>query len=116
MIRPRVVGLAILVVDGAVREDEGDPVLATVVDESFEIIRKMATAPGPLFMHPIMAQGLLGIALVLGLDLFNRLTGYWDAGRARFPAAFQGAYAMLLLFSVVLLGIEKGAQFIYFQF
>ena len=54
-------------------------------------------------------------ALLLVLDLFNRRTDYWTKPDC-FHVGFRTAYAVGLLFAVVLFGIDRGAQFIYFQF
>jgi len=80
-----------------------------------DIVQRMVLTRGPLFWDPILAQGLLGIVAVLGLDLFNRRADYWNKLRL-YPLGFRLGYSLSLLFAVVLLGIEHGAQFIYFQF
>jgi alginate O-acetyltransferase complex protein AlgI len=82
---------------------------------AIDIITRIFTAPGPVFSDPILAQGMFGIAVVIALDAFHRLTEFWDR-RTTYSLAFRFAYALTLLFGIVLLGIEKGTQFIYFQF
>jgi hypothetical protein len=82
---------------------------------AFSILHRIAVSRGPVFWDPIMAPGLLGISLVVGLDLFNRRFDYWK-DPLRFPAAFRFGYSLFLLFGVILLGVEQGSQFIYFQF
>jgi alginate O-acetyltransferase complex protein AlgI len=79
------------------------------------VLRKMALDHGPVFWDPIILQALLATALLLVLDLFNRKTDYW-ARQDCFHVGFRTAYAVGLLFSVVLFGIDRGTQFIYFQF
>jgi alginate O-acetyltransferase complex protein AlgI len=85
------------------------------VGTAFRVLRRIATVRGPLFFDPVIVQGLLGIALVVGLDLFHRRVEFWENLR-RYPLAFRWGYALALIFAVVLLGIDGGAQFIYFQF
>ena len=82
---------------------------------AFDIIARIFTRPGPLFSDPMLAQGLFGIAVVLALDVFHRTTTFWDRP-ATYSLAFRFAYALTLLFGIVLLGVEHGTQFIYFQF
>jgi alginate O-acetyltransferase complex protein AlgI len=88
---------------------------AADVTTAFDIIARIFTRPGPLFSDPILAQGLFGIAAVLTLDAFHRTTTFWDRP-ATYSLAFRFAYALTLLFGIVLLGVEHGTQFIYFQF
>jgi D-alanyl-lipoteichoic acid acyltransferase DltB (MBOAT superfamily) len=85
------------------------------VSSAFDILTRIATLPGPVFSDPILAQGAFGIVAVLGLDLFHRYADFWN-DRGSYSVPFRFAYALSLLFGVVLLGIEKGTQFIYFQF
>jgi alginate O-acetyltransferase complex protein AlgI len=85
------------------------------VTTAVDIVRRMVTMPGPVFSDPILAQGLFGIAVVVALDAFHVFTDFWNRNRT-YPISFRFAYALSLLFGVVLLGIEKGTQFIYFQF
>jgi hypothetical protein len=60
-------------------------------------------------------QGLLAIVLLGALDLFHRRTGFWDS-LDKFPRLPRLAYAVVLLFGIVLFGVDSGTQFIYFQF
>jgi len=88
---------------------------AADVSSAFDVLWRIATVPGPLFSDPMLAQGVFGIAAVLGLDLFHRFADFWTR-RDSYSLAFRFAYALTLLFGVVLLGVEHGTQFIYFQF
>jgi hypothetical protein len=88
---------------------------AADVSSAFTVLSRIATVPGPLFSDPILAQGVFGIAAVLGLDMFHRFADFWNR-REHYSLAFRFAYALTLLFGVVLLGVEHGTQFIYFQF
>ena len=81
-----------------------------------QILLKIAFDHGPFFWDStIVPQALFATAMLLALDLFNRKTDYW-AKQGSFHIGFRTAYAVALLFGVVLFGIESGSQFIYFQF
>lgn len=88
---------------------------AADVTTAFNIIARIFTQPGPLFTDPILAQGMFGIVAVLTLDAFHRLASFWDRPET-YSLGFRFAYALTLLFGIVLLGVEHGTQFIYFQF
>jgi alginate O-acetyltransferase complex protein AlgI len=88
---------------------------AADVSSALSILGRIATVPGPVFSDPILAQGLFGIAVVLVLDVFHRFADFWNR-RESYSLAFRFGYALTLLFGVVLLGVEHGTQFIYFQF
>jgi alginate O-acetyltransferase complex protein AlgI len=85
------------------------------VHSAIAIIRKILAPRGPLLADAIIVQGLLGISVVVLVDVLGTRRGYWD-NLARSPTTFRVASALALLFGVTLFGIEKGAQFIYFQF
>jgi D-alanyl-lipoteichoic acid acyltransferase DltB (MBOAT superfamily) len=85
------------------------------LETALHITRAMVVPTGKPFSDPILAQCLLGIVMVIGVELFHRRTDYLNKAE-RFPVAFRFAYSLSLLFGIILLGIEKGAQFIYFQF
>jgi alginate O-acetyltransferase complex protein AlgI len=85
------------------------------VSTAFAIVRHMVVPTGRVLSDPILAQGFLGIALMVGLELYTRRQQYYE-NLARFPLSLRFTHALALLFFVVLFGIEKGAQFIYFQF
>lgn len=81
-----------------------------------QILRKIAMDHGALFFDPnTIPQALCATAVLLVLDLFNRMTDYW-AKQESFHIGFKMAYAVALLFGVVLFGMDSGTQFIYFQF
>lgn len=81
-----------------------------------QILLKIVFDHGPLFWDStIVPQALFATAVLLSLDLFNWKTDYW-ARQGSFHISLRTAYAVALLFGVVLFGMESGAQFIYFQF
>ena len=82
---------------------------------AFDIARRMLVPTGRVFFDPMLVQGLFGIAMMLAADVFHRRTDYWQ-NLARYPVAFRFSYSLGLLFAIVLFGIERGSQFIYFQF
>jgi D-alanyl-lipoteichoic acid acyltransferase DltB (MBOAT superfamily) len=82
---------------------------------AFDIVRRMLVPTGTLFIDPVLAQCVFGVLVVFGADLFLRRSDYWNK-LDRYPVAFRFGVALSMLFCVILFGIEKGAQFIYFQF
>lgn len=85
------------------------------VGTALAIIRRAAVPRGPLFWDPILVQASSSLVLLLGLDLFNRRRNYWES-LDRVHPVFHYSYALGLVFAIVLFGIDRGAQFIYFQF
>jgi len=83
--------------------------------DAFGIVRRIAVPTGRVFSDPVLAQGMLGIAIVVGLDLIYRRTGFWDRLKS-FPLGLCYANALALFFGILLFGVENGSQFIYFQF
>jgi len=79
------------------------------------IVRRMLVPTGQVFWDPILIQCGFGLVVVLACDALTRRLSYFDK-LDEFPIAVRWAYALSLLGSIVLLGIEKGSQFIYFQF
>jgi alginate O-acetyltransferase complex protein AlgI len=88
---------------------------AANVSTALDTLRRIAVDHGPLFWDPIIVQGVLAILLLGALDLFHRRTGFWDS-LDKFPKWPRLAYAVALLFGIVLFGVDSGTQFIYFQF
>ena len=82
---------------------------------AFDILKRMAVPAGAVFSDPILAQGVLGIAVVIGLDVVYRNLRFWDRYSA-LPMPTRFANAIALFFGIVLFGVENGSQFIYFQF
>jgi alginate O-acetyltransferase complex protein AlgI len=82
---------------------------------AFDIVRRMAIPTGRVFSDPILAQGALGIAVVVGLDFIYRRSGFWDNLKS-FSVGLRYANVLGLFFGIVLFGVQNGSQFIYFQF
>jgi hypothetical protein len=82
---------------------------------ALDTLHRIAVDHGPLFWDPIIVQGVLAILLLGALDFFHRRTGFWDS-LDKFPKRLRLAYAVALLFGIVLFGVDSGTQFIYFQF
>ncbi|MFO0777698.1 MAG: MBOAT family O-acyltransferase [Nitrospira sp.] len=81
-----------------------------------QIFRKIAFDHGSLFWDAsVIPQALFAIAVLLSLDVFNRMTDYWE-NQDSFHVGFRMAYVVVLFFVVVLFGVDSGTQFIYFQF
>lgn len=79
------------------------------------ILKKIVTDRGALFVDPILAQCGLAIAALFVLDLFNRKTRLLDHLEGA-SVRVRLALATILVFAIVLFGVDRGAQFIYFQF
>ena len=80
-------------------------------------LREMLAFQGPFEANPMiyfnMGIGLLALILIeVGFELGLPL-GEWFR---KSPLAAKFAYAYVWIFTVILFGVEKGAQFIYFQF
>jgi alginate O-acetyltransferase complex protein AlgI len=84
------------------------------VATAFDIVRRMLVPTGPLFFDAVLVQCALGVLIVIVGDWLIRRTDYWD-NLDRYPAT-RFATSMAMLFGISLLGVESGAQFIYFQF
>jgi hypothetical protein len=84
------------------------------VATAFDIVRRMLVPSGPIFFDPILVQCALGVLIVIGGDWLIRRTDYWN-NLDRYPIT-RFATCLAMLFGISLLGIENGAQFIYFQF
>jgi D-alanyl-lipoteichoic acid acyltransferase DltB (MBOAT superfamily) len=84
------------------------------VATAFDIVRRMLVPTGPVFFDPILVQCALGVLIVIGGDWLIRRTDYWN-NLDRYPIT-RFATCLAMLFGISLLGIENGAQFIYFQF
>jgi D-alanyl-lipoteichoic acid acyltransferase DltB (MBOAT superfamily) len=88
---------------------------ATDVHQALAIARGIMMPSGPIFWDPILVQCGLGVAMVLICEYWTRRIGYYE-NPGQFPIAARWGYAFLLLGGIVLLGVESGSQFIYFQF
>jgi D-alanyl-lipoteichoic acid acyltransferase DltB (MBOAT superfamily) len=88
---------------------------ASDVQTGLSIARRILMPSGHVFWDPILAQGVLGVAAVIGGDYLIRRTDYFD-NLERYPLGVRWAFALTTLSGIALLGVEQGAQFIYFQF
>ncbi|MGH0037952.1 MAG: MBOAT family O-acyltransferase [Myxococcota bacterium] len=69
------------------------------------------------FIHPLaLVSGGLGIALLLLVQVWQERVGSVRASLARGPLVLQWGALYALMFWILLLGVEGGDQFIYFQF
>ncbi len=85
------------------------------VSTALSIIRRATLTRGALFWDPMLVQAAGAAALLLVLDLFNRRNNYLER-LDLFHPVFRHAYAFALVFCIILFGIDRGSQFIYFQF
>jgi D-alanyl-lipoteichoic acid acyltransferase DltB (MBOAT superfamily) len=88
---------------------------ASDVETGMSIARRILMPRGGLFWDPVLVQGALGVLAVLIGDYFIRRTDYFD-NLDRYPLGVRWAFALTTLSGIALLGVEQGAQFIYFQF
>jgi D-alanyl-lipoteichoic acid acyltransferase DltB (MBOAT superfamily) len=70
----------------------------------------------PLVDPSTLAHGLLGLAVLLAVDLHRFLGGDARARLEAAPPPLRWAAWYGIAFAIVLLGVESGSQFIYFQF
>ncbi len=85
------------------------------IGTALSIVRKMVTAQGDLYFDPIIIQGLIGIGLLLSLEILSLQWNGWQSLQ-RLSFKWQAAAAIGLVFTVILFGIDRGTQFIYYQF
>ena len=88
---------------------------ANDVTTAFDIVRRMLMPTGQIFFDSILAQCAFGVGVVIVVDWLTGRTNYWD-NLERYPVSLRFATCFAMLFSISLLGVEKGSQFIYFQF
>ena len=88
---------------------------ARSVQEAWSIFYKILFDHGPVFWNVIIIQSAMAIVILLIVDLFHWRTKFWDR-IAEFPIALRVSAALVLLFAIVLFGVESQNQFIYFQF
>ena len=88
---------------------------APTVTAAISIIVSIAANHGAVFLHPKIVDGLvcLGLLLVLEAVMEPRTFDRWLVQR---PSLAHLVVATGVLFGVILLGQQQGAQFIYFQF
>lgn len=88
---------------------------ATDVSTALDIVRRILIPTGPIFFDAILVQCALGVGIVIVADWISRQTDYWD-NLDRYPVSLRYATCIAMLFGISLLGVERGSQFIYFQF
>jgi D-alanyl-lipoteichoic acid acyltransferase DltB (MBOAT superfamily) len=88
---------------------------APSVHVSFAILRKIVLDHGPLFQSVVIAQSALMLFVLFAFDYFHMRTRFWDR-ISEFSNGFRVACGLVLLFGVILFGVESHAAFIYFQF
>ena len=83
--------------------------------EAFAVITTIATNPGELFFPRAVVNGLVCLSLLLLIESATQ-PRYFDEWLVERRPSTQLVLATGLLFAVVLLGQQRGAVFIYFQF
>ncbi len=90
---------------------------AATLSDALQIVSGIAFRWGTPFIEALpLAHAAIGIAMMLGVELFqaygNRLPSRWPTA----PATVRWLAFYALFFAIALLGAEGGRQFIYFQF
>lgn len=88
---------------------------ASSVSEALTALATIATDPGELFFSREMVNGLVCLALLVAIEGIVQ-PRYFDEWLVERRPATQLAFAVVVLFAIVLLGQQQGGQFIYFQF
>jgi alginate O-acetyltransferase complex protein AlgI len=88
---------------------------ADSLEAALRVLRKILFVHGPVFWDPVILTGICAVGALILFEIFNRRTDYWNTSQ-RYPREFRLSYVLVLLFGVVLFGVDGGAQFIYFQF
>jgi len=90
---------------------------ANHLSDAFYIIKSIFTAPIDFFMASwtVVTQGFLCIIFVLLMEFRVRKRTYNDVLYFKSPI-IQWALSYILIFGILLFGVETGDQFIYFQF
>ncbi len=88
---------------------------ANSAGDAFEIVATIATQPGEFFFSRKVVNGLVCLAILLGVEAWTQ-PRYFDEWLAERRPASQLAVATVVLFALLLLGQQRGTQFIYFQF
>jgi alginate O-acetyltransferase complex protein AlgI len=91
---------------------------AQTLSDAMYVLRQWLTLSTPLYIgdsRSFLVQCALGIACVIAMDWLGRHRDDGDALGWLGPRT-QWAVAYALVFGIITLGVESGAQFIYFQF
>ena len=90
---------------------------AVDLDDSMTILTKVVTDIGmPLMDGSVMAHGLAGLLVLLAVQVVQSTRGSIRELVKPWPMAIRWAGWYALLFSIILFGVERATQFIYFQF
>ena len=89
---------------------------ANSLSDALYIFRHLFTGWPELFIHQrSLAYGTFGILVLLAVQ-FVQTRGPIQPALAKRPLPLRWAVYTVLVFGIVLLGVDGGAQFIYFQF
>ena len=81
------------------------------------IIRGLFAAWGPpLVDYSVLSHGLIGLAVLLGVQLHQIRRGSVRQAVAGLPTPVRWLGWYALVGAIALLGVDGGSQFIYFQF
>ena len=89
---------------------------ANSVTDAWAILRGIVTRPGHLFVDPhVLAHVAVGVAVLLLVEALQARRPLFEWLETR-PGPVRWALYAATVFGIVTLGVDGGAQFIYFQF
>jgi len=88
---------------------------AATASEALSVLTTIATTPGEFFFPREIVNGLVCLPILLVIEAALQ-PQYFDEWLSERKPVAQLVVAAVVLFAVVLLGQQRGTQFIYFQF
>jgi hypothetical protein len=89
---------------------------ANTVADAWSVLAGIATRPGTLFVDAhVFGHCAVGVLVLLAAEAVEARRGLLEWLAARPVALRWGLYAATV-FGITILGVDGGAQFIYFQF
>jgi alginate O-acetyltransferase complex protein AlgI len=90
---------------------------AATLGDALEILQRIATMSGPLFVDAVtFAHGAVGVAVLLCAEALQSQVGSLRQWLEPQPWPVRWAVWYALGAMIVLMGVQTGSQFIYFQF
>jgi D-alanyl-lipoteichoic acid acyltransferase DltB (MBOAT superfamily) len=85
------------------------------IGAAISILRKILTDRGPLYFDSIIIQASLAVGVLFSLEILRRRIRLFGPSED-LSLRWRTAFAVGLIFAVVLFGVDRGTQFIYYQF
>jgi alginate O-acetyltransferase complex protein AlgI len=90
---------------------------ANTLGDALTVLGRVATDRGAVFLDaPTVAQAALGVAVVFAVEAWEEWGGRVRPLYERAPVGVRWGIAYAGVAAVILLGVQGGGQFIYFQF